>query len=156
MKLLSNIAVAMLILTPLRGIQAGEGCGCPHCGCCDVKVVCRIVPQITKTPKVEYSCQCEDVCMPGRSICTGKETVTDCHGNCYQQKCYEPTCGKVYNKTTLVKTTTMIEKCTYKCVAETVCCKCGSSYGTNATPATPAGLHIHHHVEPHPLHTQSN
>lgn len=162
MKLLAKIAFVTLAFTSLLvwNARGGDGGGgCPQCGCCDVKVVCRIVPVVTKTPKVEYSCKCEDFCAPGRSRCVGTETVTDCKGNCFEQKCFEPTCGKVYTKSTLVKTTTMVEKCTYKCVAETVCCKCGSCRGTaDQTTTAPASghPHFHHHIEPHPLHTQSN
>lgn len=160
MKFRLAIAFASLLLGSLVwNVRGGDGCGCcPQCGGCDFKTVCRIVPVITKTPKTEYDCKCEDFCVPGRSRCVGCETVTDCNGNCYQQKCYEPTCGKVYSKTSLIKTTTMVEKCSYKCVAEKVCCRCGCGGGQAAPvmPGPPTGPGVQPHVEPHPLRTQSN
>lgn len=140
-------------------VMAGDGYGCcAHCGCNNLVPVCRLVPVTTKVPKVEYSCKCGDICVPGRSICCGKECVTDCDGNCHQAKVYEPTCGKVYPTVTLVKTTKMVEKCTYKCVVEYVCDKCGCNCGSGTGCATPghAPATIPTHAESHPLHRQSN
>jgi len=109
-------------------VQAQDGC-CPHCGCNNVTKVCRLVPVVTKVPKVEYACKCGDTCVPGHSKCVGTESVTDCDGHCYQQKVYQPTCGKIFKTVTPEKTTTMVEKCSYKCVVEYVCGKCGCGCG---------------------------
>lgn len=145
-------------------VRGGDGCGCcPHCGC-GVNKVCRIVPVVTKTPKTEYYCKCGDICVPGRSKCVGTECVTDCDGCTHQQKVFEPCCGKVYATVTPGKTTTMIEKCSYKCVVEYVCCKCGCCVGSTGSGAEPGyapaprtgGQIIVPHEEPHPLHRQSN
>jgi len=121
----------MLVSLAVWNARAGEGCGCgcPHCGCSNVAKVCRLVPQVTKVPCVEYSCKCGDICVPGRSICCGKECVTDCDGHTHHQNVFMPTCGKVYATVVPQKTTTMVEKCTYKCVVETVCGQCGAPIG---------------------------
>jgi len=162
MRSLSFISIVALAVLLLWGwAKGGDSCGCcPQCGSCDFKTVCRVVPQVTKTPKVEYSCKCEEICVPGRSQCVGTENVADCNGCSHEEKVYQPTCGKVYTKKTLVKNTVTVDKCTYKCIAETVCCKCGCNCGNGSgyssqsyTPSPPA---VHHHVEPHPVHTQTN
>ena len=86
----------------------------------------------------------------------------DCNGCPINQKVYEPLCGRVYTTVTPQKTTTMIDKCTYKCVVEYVCekCGCGCGGGGNAMPGyatgQAGGSHVVPHEEPHPLHKQSN
>jgi hypothetical protein len=136
MKFLASLIVAVIALAPLLAWNASggdaNGC-CPHCGCNDMQKICRIVPQVTKVPKVEYSCKCGDICVPGRSICVGTECVTDCNGCKHSEKVYEPCCGKVYATVTPAKTTTMVEKCTYKCVVEIVCGKCGCGANSGAS-----------------------
>jgi hypothetical protein len=122
--------------------------------------VCRQVPSVTKVPKVEYSCKCGDICVPGRSVYCGEECVTDGDGNCHHQKVYQPTCGKIYPTVTLVKTTKMIDKCTYKCVVEYVCGKCGRNCtsgvaGCGAPPYSPAPV-VQPLVKPHPLRLPTN
>lgn len=143
-------------------VQGGDSCGtCPRCGC-GVTKVCRIVPVITKVPKVEYSCKCGDICVLGKSQCVGTECVTDCNGCTINQKVYEPNCGRVYTTVTPEKKTTMVDKCTYKCVVECVCEKCGCGCGGGNTGnsahsyAPSGGGVVIPHEEPHPLHKQSN
>ena len=41
--------------------------GCPHCGCSQVKKVCRIVPDVKKITETKYVVECEEVCLPGKS-----------------------------------------------------------------------------------------
>jgi hypothetical protein len=97
--------------------------------------------------------------VPGRSVYCGKECVTDCEGNCHQRKVYLPSCGKVYPTVMLVKTTKMVEKCTYKCVVEFVCDQCGRNCSAGAGCAAPGNVPFQAaqpHVEPHPLERQSN
>jgi hypothetical protein len=154
-------AVAALFLC-VWAANAGDGGACCHqCGCTNLQKVCRLVPTVTKVPKVEYSCKCGEICVPGRSQCVGTETVTDCNGNCYQVPAYQPTCGRVYATVTPAKTTTFTEKCGYKCVVGTVCGNCGCSCGSPgvgyaAHSYAPTGFVPHPHEEPHPLHRQSN
>lgn len=136
------LVVSGLLVTLLQlswNALGGENCGCccPHCGGCEFDKTCRLVPHVTKVPHVEYSCKCEDVCVPGKSCYVGKECVADCDGNCHEQHAYAPTCGRVFMKVTPAKKTTMIEKCGYKCVVEYVCCKCGKGTGVYLPPAGP-------------------
>jgi len=161
MRLLSAICIVAFAIVPLfDGAKGGDSCGCcPHCGCNEFKTVCKVVPQVNKTPKVEYCCKCEEICVPGRSQCVGTQCVTDCNGCTHEENVYQPTCGKVYTKKTLVKNTTTIEKCTYKCVAETVCCKCGcgaSGGGYSSQSYAPGAPEVRQHVDLHPVHTQTN
>jgi len=136
-------SLATLLLTAILAHSAmaqDSGC-CPHCGCNNVTKVCRLVPVVTKVPKVEYSCQCGDICVPGHSKCVGTECVTDCDGHTYHQKVYEPCCGKIFKTVTPQKTTTTVEKVGYKCVVEYVCGKCGCGTGGDgrAYSYSPAG-----------------
>jgi hypothetical protein len=154
MKFILSTSLAVLMLASLVAwnVNAGDGSGCcPQCGCNNLTAVCRVVPVVTKVPKVEYSCKCGDICVPGKSICVGTECVTDCNGNTCQQKVYEPCCGKVYSTVTPGKTTTMVEKCTYKCVVEYVCGKCGCGAGGGPTYA-PAGAAAPNGTHPDPGH----
>jgi hypothetical protein len=149
-RITAALALAALVAAHLA---AEEPCSCcAHCGCHNVTKVCRLVPVIEKVPKVEYFCKCEDVCLPGRSKCVGTETVTDCDGHCHQQKVFEPCCGKVFSRVTPGKTTTMVEKCTYKCVVEYVCGKCGAGNGQTYVPVGPGqprGEAVDHDRPPH-------
>ena len=104
---------------------------CPHCGCCDIKKICRIVPEIKKEPKPKFTCTCEEICLPGRSRKVGEQTIPDCNSRT-GERCvpvYEPTCGRIVVKVKLKKTTETIEKPGFKCVVETVCCQCGKTCG---------------------------
>jgi hypothetical protein len=74
--------------------------------------------------------------------------VTDCDGHTHHQKVYLPTCGKIFSTVTPAKTTTMVEKCTYKCVVETVCCNCGAPAGGPA-PQGPMAAPASHEDGPH-------
>jgi hypothetical protein len=84
-----------------------------------------MVPEIKRIPKVEFGVKCEEVCVPGKSRFLGLACTTDCEGNCCRQPAFEPNCGKVYVRRTPVKHTTYAEQCTYKCVVEYVCGRCG-------------------------------
>lgn len=99
---------------------------CPHCGCCQWKKVCRLVPDVKKVPEVKYTVEAEEVCMLGKS-CVEEVTVEDqcspCGRRC--ETVASPTCGRIVCKKKLKKTTTTVEKPTAKCIVETVCCQCG-------------------------------
>jgi hypothetical protein len=142
MRFIACLAAIVLTTVSIAGARAEGGGCCPQCGCNNVTAVCRLVPVVTKVPKVEYSCKCGDVCVPGHSKCVGTECVTDCDGHTHHQKVYEPSCAKIFKTVTPQKTTTMVEKCTYKCVVEYVCGKCGCGCSGNAngyaSPQVPA------------------
>jgi hypothetical protein len=106
---------------------------CQHCGCqCAPQKVCRLVTEIKKVPKVTYSCECEDFCIPGPS----QKCVTcgdDC--DCPKKKVvYTPTCAKVHTRTKLIKHETMEEKCTYKWVVENICPTCAGQCANQQRP----------------------
>jgi hypothetical protein len=122
----SLVCSVALLLAAAGAALADECCGnsecCARCGCnCCCQPVCRLVPATKKVPKIEYCCECEDFCVPGRSC----HTVTYDECGC-KQHCYTPTCGKVYTRTKLVKKETIEEKPGYKCVVEYVCDHCAN------------------------------
>jgi hypothetical protein len=97
-------------------------CGCPTC----VRKVCHVKCEIKKVPVTEYSCECEDFCVPGPSKKCGKECTVDCHG-C--EKCktnWIPQCAEVHTRNKLKKTVTEKEEKTYKWVVETLCEGCAA------------------------------
>ncbi len=95
-------------------------CCCDHCGCqSNCQKVCRVVCEVKKVPKITYCCECEDICIPGRS-CRCK--VCDECG--HHKIVYTPTCGEVITRKKPVRKETLEEKVTYKWVVETLCCNC--------------------------------
>src|ERR1043165_3014030 len=65
----SSLALGCLIAWSVKGGD-GSGC-CRHCGCNNLVPTCKQLPVVTKVPKVEWSCKCGDICVPGRSIYCG-------------------------------------------------------------------------------------
>lgn len=85
-----------------------------------VRCCCKVVPDVKKKTKVVYDCRCEPFCLP-RLSCQGKHCAQcgSCDGCC---KCESPpACGKVRNKTILMKKTITTECPSWKCVVEKVC-----------------------------------
>jgi hypothetical protein len=169
MRFVLSLTFAALALGVLGSVYArgGDGAGgCPQCGCCNVTKVCKIVPVTIQVPKTCYACKCGDTCVPGKSTCVGTECVKDCDGHTCQQKVYEPCCGKVYKTVTPEKTTTMIQKNSYKCVVEYICDKCGCCCGSEQAPgysarsySPPGSVTPGQTVpqqDPHAVHRQSN
>lgn len=140
MKPVHIIAVVAVALVPLAsGADFGHSC-CPQCGCHQYERVCRIVPTVTRVPKVEYCLKCEDVCTLGKSHFKGFNCVPNCDGTCCKVPCFEPKCGKVYKRYTPEKTITYVEKCGYKCVVEHICRGCGCTCHSHAVDcAAPVG-----------------
>jgi hypothetical protein len=111
--------------------QAGHHCGCPSCGCANIKKVCRLVPEIKKTTTFCYDCKCEDFCLPGPHKCCGWKCVpnTCCGIGCGTHK--EPiegkpcNCGHVRTRKVLVKIPVVKETKVWVCKVERVCCGCG-------------------------------
>lgn len=126
MKALSWMTLLALALTALE--SRGEAPCCAHCGChCNLVKVCKLVPDVKKETVFEYSVECEDFCVPGRSICCGKQCVQDgC--TCHVEPILKPTCGRVHTRSKLVKKPVTKEKNGYKCVVEYVCAKCCSGH----------------------------
>lgn len=101
-KLCSAVLAGVLVLT-----AAAQGrnhrSGCPHCGCPTVKKVCRLKPDVKKEKKYEYSCVCEDFCVPGRSEQCGFKWVCDEFGHKHKEIVWKPACARVHTKSKLVK-----------------------------------------------------
>jgi len=100
---------------------AGECCDpCAACGCNDnCCKVCRVICEVKKVPKPEYDCECEDYCIPGKSICT-----IECDECGNRKKVYTPTCGTVRTRTKLVKKEKMVDKVFYKWEVVNLCAPC--------------------------------
>ena len=117
-----------LVLLAGATAQAGdccEGCGCDAL-CCKV---CRCVPSTKKVTKTEYSCECEDFCVPGPSL------RTVCHDECGKKKIvYTPTCAEVRTRKKLVKKETSKDVPTTKWVVENLCPKCASQKTSEPAP----------------------
>ncbi|QDU25213.1 hypothetical protein ETAA8_02760 [Anatilimnocola aggregata] len=97
-------------------------CGCNVC----IRKVCHVKCEIKKVPKIEYSCECEDFCVPGPSKKCGYECTPGCDG-CSQCKVnWVPQCAEVHTRHKLKKTTVDKEEKTYKWVVETFCEQCAT------------------------------
>jgi hypothetical protein len=119
MKTLVCCAVIVLVIS-CGGALAGDCC--QHCGCqCECNKVCRLVPDTKKVPKVTYSCECEDFCVPGPS----QHCVVRDECGC-KKHVYTPTCGCVRTRTKLVKHEEMKTVQTHKCVVEYLCPACAA------------------------------
>lgn len=125
----------VLALALAATASAGEASQryCGHCGCQrHCKKVCRLICGTKKETKTEYECQCEDICIPGRSVKCGEK----CECNRLGIKCchavLKPVCGKVRTKRVLVKKQVEKEVPDYKWVVEKVCCHCGQKLDDNA------------------------
>lgn len=121
---LLTILVGLGIVLPC---QAGLFCRpCSRCGCCQVKKVCRMVPDVKKVPEYTYTVACEEICMLGKS-CTEDVAVPDacCPNGMRCETVTSPRCGRPVCVKKLKKTTTIVEKPIVRCVVDTVCCQCG-------------------------------
>lgn len=107
----------------LADAEAGHG-HCRHCNNCNVRKVCRLVPDVKKTTTFEYCLVCEDYCLNGISKCVGCKEVCDCNGCKHCEKVMKPTCCKVQTKAKLMKTPVVKETHGWKCVVVCVCNGC--------------------------------
>ena len=115
-----------LFLAAAFGIlaDADAGCLCNRCNSCNVRKVCRLVPDVKKTTTFEYSLVCEDYCLNGISKCVGHKEVCDCNGCKHCEKVMKPTCCKVQTKAKLMKTPVVKETHGWKCVVVCICGGC--------------------------------
>jgi hypothetical protein len=105
---------------------------CDHCGCnCGCRKVCHLKCDVKKVTKVEYSCECEDFCVPGKSEkigsgceCHSKQCLLSCREHCCEKPVYKPTCAAVHTKKKLIKHEVTKKVPSYKWVVETVCDHC--------------------------------
>lgn len=131
MKHFIDYLAAIVVLAGAASAYAGGSC-CDQCGCqCQVRKVCRLTCDVKKVPKVSYTCECEDFCVPGPSKRCGCTCEVDCNG-CEKCKPNQvPQCAKVRTKTKLYKHVEMEEKKVYKWVVEYVCDSCANSCGAD-------------------------
>jgi hypothetical protein len=90
-------------------------CGC-HDNCCKV---CRVICEVKKVPKPEYDCECEDYCIPGKSI-----RSIECDECGHRKIVYTPTCGTVRTRKKLVTKQKMVDKVVYKWEVVNLCAPC--------------------------------
>lgn len=130
------------IVTLLAGIGFCLPCAaglfshrCSKCGCEQVEKVCRVVPDVKNVTKTKFVVECNEVCLPGKSVCE-ERMVSD--SNCIGgQRCESvkvPTCGRIVLEKKLKKVTTTVEEPGWKCVVETVCNGCGHHCGSTGVP----------------------
>lgn len=106
---------------------AGDDCQrCDRCGqACACCVTCRLAPSTKKETKTQYHTECEEFCVPGKSI------RTVCFDECGKRKVvYTPTCGEVRTRKKLVKKDKSQQIPTTKCVVEHLCPACAAACGS--------------------------
>ena len=121
---MKTIAFSALALGLLWTSVAAADC-CQHCGCqCECQKVCRLICETKKVTKPEYSCECEDFCVPGAS----DHCVTYDECGC-KKHVFTPNCATVRTRTKLVKKEVTKEVPSYRWVVEKVCpaCACKTS-----------------------------
>jgi hypothetical protein len=124
----SIICCALVLLAAHQGLadDCCQSCGC-DAQCCKV---CRCVPSTKKVTKTEYSCECEDFCVPGPSL------RTVCRDECGKKKIvYTPTCAEVRTRKKLAKKETSRNEPTTKWVVENLCPKCADQKTSAPAPA---------------------
>lgn len=142
MKILSGLALVLAVSLSAIVANAGSPC-CDHCGCRqNCKKVCRLVCETKKDKKVEYSCECEDFCVPGPSQRCGKKCDCDECGRKCCHDVWKPTCAKVRTRVKLIKKEVPVEKQVYTWVVEEVCCGCGNCLSQARVDAPPEGSEI--------------
>lgn len=123
------MAAAIVFAFVAPAAAGGKG-ACAHCdSCAATKKVCRWVPE-KKTIEVEkWDCECETICIPGRSQLCAKCRTYDCNCEKHVERIWSPTCAKARTIKKLKKVKEKKEVCTWKWVVEEVCddcaCKCG-------------------------------
>ncbi|HEV3341464.1 MAG TPA: hypothetical protein VG125_13935 [Pirellulales bacterium] len=124
MRLCHTLVTLTAVLLPAAQAEAGHFCH--HCGCQrDCKKVCRLEVKTKKKKEIEYSCECEDFCVPGPSKRCGFLVDPHCDGHPQRKFNWQPKCAKVYTRKKLVATEVTKEVPDYKWVVEEYCRVCG-------------------------------
>ncbi|HJT33709.1 MAG TPA: hypothetical protein VJ783_16810 [Pirellulales bacterium] len=125
MRFIPAVFLMATVLTLAQDAWAGH-LFCHRCGChTKCKKICRLVCDTKKVTKTEYSCECEDFCVPGPSHKRGYTCECDEHGHQHRKPIWQPTCAKVHTRKKLVKKEVTQEVPDYKWVVEEYCCICG-------------------------------
>jgi hypothetical protein len=130
------------------GTSAWAGC-CAHCGReCECRSVCHLKCEKKKVTKVEFSCECEDFCVPCKSEKCGTQceckSVEGLCGGCKEICCekpvYRPTSAVIHTRKKLVKHEVTKEEPSYKWVVEKVCDGCSHGCHTCDNGKSPAQI----------------
>lgn len=139
--LLASVSLAAVLSLPIMAFAAN--C-CGWCGCeCVPQRYCRVVCEIKKVPKVTYSYEQEDFCVPGPSEkvnCHFETVPAHFRPNCTREKRvwdWLPGCAEVKTRTRLVKKVVEKEEKTYKWVVDYVCGDCAQQGHPPAETAKP-------------------
>jgi len=143
-KLTILFGLALFALMAWQSVDAGGHDCCEKCGHeCKPKRVCHVIVEMKKVPKVCYTCECEDFCVPGPSKRCGrapKPEETPCGELCVQDRWHWnwlPGCASIHTKSKIVKKTTQVEVPTHKWVVEYLCPDCQSKCETEKPAPTP-------------------
>jgi len=116
----SLYSVLILVASSSTLALAGDCSKCQHCGCAaECQKTCRLICETKKVPKLTYTCECEEFCVPGPS--TRCVECDDCGNKKYT---YTPTCAGVRTRKKVVKHETTEEQPSYRWVVEDVCGAC--------------------------------
>lgn len=120
--------VGILALTVLAAGQTDSLAGCLKCGCASTRRVCRMVPEVKKETVINYTVECEDICIPAPSIRCGPKCLLQTLPCCcfHQSNTWKPQCGCAITRKKYKREVVVEEKPGFKCVVETVCGKCGA------------------------------
>jgi hypothetical protein len=123
-----SIGAFLLVAAFVNQALAGDGCCCGHCGCANVKKVCRLVCEMKDVTTYEYEAECKDICLPGKSTCCGHHWEPDCHAwlGCKKVHDWQPHCScHIRHQKLLVKVPVKKKVPSYPCVVDCICNQCG-------------------------------
>lgn len=123
---------------------------CTDCHCtCPCEKVCRLVKEDKKVTVVCWGCQCEDICLPGRSqrgcahceeVCNETASDTCSAPKSFLWYAWIPGCPKEYiTKKKLMRKSVIKTVPSFKWVIEDVCPTCREKY---VSPEIPAGVKV--------------
>ena len=118
---MKSLYCALVLVACSSTLAAADDCSkCQQCGCAaQCQKTCRLICETKKVPKVTYTCECEEFCVPGPST-----RCVDCDECGHKKYTYTPTCAQVRTRKKAVKHETMEEKSSYRWVVEDVCGAC--------------------------------
>jgi hypothetical protein len=138
------LAASALVFVVLATAPARAHDCCDHCGChSNCRKVCRVIRETKMVPEVTYSCECEDFCVPGRSVRCG--TRCECDRDCecgehgHDVPNYVPGCATVRTRKKLVKHVVCKPVQSYRWVVEYLCEGCAGDCQANAPGTTETG-----------------
>lgn len=130
--------IALLALASLVAESDAAERRCRSCGCeCGLQKVCRPVCEKEEVPKICWTCECEDFCVPGKSCIAGVKCEPDPCDPCrfLPRLLWKPSAhAEVRSRNVLIKKEVTRELPVYRWVVEYVCPQCAG-----ATEAIPAG-----------------